>query len=288
MKNLTKKLCIFIFTIFIPFIFSTNVHAQSTDRPTITIQYYGEGNIQVREHKQFSFDRGQYYDLTEFAYPTALSIFENIETPIESISKGVFDEDNNKQIESLHGGPNDIEKLFKGVIYTNQIINVYYVVPSTNPSYTLPDNTEDTPNSSVMRTFLFRLYNKYTGEHFYTLDSSEKDHLISVGWNDENIGWYPPIEGNSVYRLYNPYSGEHFYTISKDEYSHLGKIGWKQEGVAFYSLNKEHQDAQPIYRLYNPYAKNVGSHHFTTSSSERDYLITQGWKDEGIAFYGCN
>lgn len=35
-----------------------------------------------------------------------------------------------------------------------------------------------------------RLYNPNAGEHFYTTDAAERDHLVSVGWNDEGIGWY--------------------------------------------------------------------------------------------------
>ena len=51
---------------------------------------------------------------------------------------------------------------------------------------------------------------------------------------------------------------------------------------------KEIREMQPVsnnggdvYRLYNPYS---GAHHFTTSTVERDTLIGNGWKDEGIAW----
>ena len=29
-----------------------------------------------------------------------------------------------------------------------------------------------------------------SGEHFYTSSEGERNHLISLGWNDEGIGWY--------------------------------------------------------------------------------------------------
>lgn len=37
---------------------------------------------------------------------------------------------------------------------------------------------------------VYRLYNPNGGEHHYTMETSERDHLVSVGWNCEGIGWY--------------------------------------------------------------------------------------------------
>ena len=34
---------------------------------------------------------------------------------------------------------------------------------------------------------MYRLYNPNSGEHFYTADASERDHLVDVGWNYEGI-----------------------------------------------------------------------------------------------------
>ena len=51
---------------------------------------------------------------------------------------------------------------------------------------------------------------------------------------------------------------------------------------------KEAREMQPVtneggnvYRLYNPYG---GTHHFTTSTAERDALVGAGWKSEGVAW----
>lgn len=38
----------------------------------------------------------------------------------------------------------------------------------------------------------------------------------------------------------------------------------------------------PVYRVYNP---NSGLHHYTTDSWERNHLLDQGWRSEGVAFY---
>lgn len=132
---------------------------------------------------------------------------------------------------------------------------------------------------------MYRLYNKYTGEHLYTSNVKEYTYLSSVGWNDEGTGWYAPKKSNTpVYRLYNRYSGDHHYTTSKAEYEALGKAGWNKEGVAWYS-----DDAKgvPLYRQFNPYAK-IGTHNYTESKAENDKLVKLGWKAEGIAWYGVS
>jgi hypothetical protein len=46
-----------------------------------------------------------------------------------------------------------------------------------------------------------------------------------------------------------------------------------------------HQDSNKnVYRLYN---SSTGAHLFTGSVGEKDALVSQGWNDEGTAFYGC-
>lgn len=81
---------------------------------------------------------------------------------------------------------------------------------------------------------MHRLYNPYSGEHFYTGDINEKNHLASIGWNYEGIGWYSDEDqGVPSYRQYNPYekTGTHNYTTDKEENDFLVSIGWKSEFV---------------------------------------------------------
>lgn len=79
------------------------------------------------------------------------------------------------------------------------------VSPSADEAYYEEDEVVD----------LYRLYNPYSGEHFYTDSAFERDVLSSIGWNDEGLAWKVPTKrGDSVYRLYNPYSGDHHYTLS--------------------------------------------------------------------------
>ncbi len=44
---------------------------------------------------------------------------------------------------------------------------------------------------------------------------------------------------------------------------------------------------EPIYRLYNPNAV-TGTHHYTSDKAEKDYLVSIGWRDEGISWYASS
>ena len=124
------------------------------------------------------------------------------------------------------------------------------------------------PSSVVMH----RLYNRYTGEHFYTSDVSERDRLVSVGWSYEGVGWVAPVSGDPVYRLYNGHvrGGDHHYTTSASERDSLVRAGWSYEGVGWRSGG-----SVPVYRQYNPYAR-TGTHNYTADGSENDRLVSVG------------
>ena len=132
---------------------------------------------------------------------------------------------------------------------------------------------------------MWRLYNRWTGEHFYTASAAERDGLIAVGWTDEGKGWTAPTSGDPVYRLYNPYvaGGDHHYTMIVEERDSLKAAGWRDEGVGWCSAPAS--TGVPLWRQYNPYAT-TGTHNYTTSSQENDHLVSVGWREEGIAWYG--
>lgn len=132
---------------------------------------------------------------------------------------------------------------------------------------------------------MLRLYNPYTGEHFYTAVPSERDHLVAVGWRFEGTGWIAPTSSSTpVFRLYNPYAGDHHYTMSAAERDGLVQAGWRSEGTGWYSADAGGVRIA-LYRQYNPYAK-VGTHNFTTSADEHCMLVNVGWRPEGAAWYG--
>lgn len=159
--------------------------------------------------------------------------------------------------------------------------NKNYKLPSvTTCDFTI---TGDTPSTSKP---VFRLYNPNTGEHFYTVDSSEASAIQTVGWKLESSNaWLAAPDsskGIPVYRLYNPNDGgDHHYTTKTAERDGLKKVGWIDEGISFYAPTV----GVPVYREYNPnvIARN---HNFTASITEHQTLVRYGWKNEGVAWYG--
>ena len=134
-----------------------------------------------------------------------------------------------------------------------------------------------TPTESV-----YRLYNPYSGEHFYTTSAYEYEQVQKAGWNDEGVAWSAPAKGGeSVYRLYNPYGGDHHYTTSINERDCLMNLGWNYEGIAFYGAT---EDDSPVARLYNPYSS-AGAHLFTMSEFEANAVEQAGWIREGTGWY---
>ena len=73
----------------------------------------------------------------------------------------------------------------------------------------------------------------------YTTSAHERDCLVSVGWNDEGVGWYSDdAQTVPLYRQFNPYAwcGTHNYTTSAHERDCLVSLGWRDEGVAWYGV----------------------------------------------------
>ena len=130
---------------------------------------------------------------------------------------------------------------------------------------------------------VFRLYNKNSGEHFYTINEGEASYISSIGWLYEGVGWMAPKKSKSpVYRVYNPNSGDHLYTLDLPEYRYLDSIGWNGEGIAFYS---DDEKTIPIYREYSPSAV-TGTHNYTVDPDEDKWLTEEiGWSGEGIKLY---
>ena len=143
--------------------------------------------------------------------------------------------------------------------------------------------------AAVSPVKMYRLYNENSGEHFFTANKDEYDQLGVIGWKQDGDAWTAPDKSNTpVYRLYNgkAKAGYHHYTTSAAERDHLVSIGWTDEGIGWYSDDNE---TSPLFRLYNPNAlgdQEPGGHHYTTSAGERDHLVSIGWNDEKIGWYG--
>ena len=132
---------------------------------------------------------------------------------------------------------------------------------------------------------VWRLYNRYDGDHMWTLDKAEYDSLVKAGWTGEGKAWQAPhkesMNEGFVYRLYNPWSGEHLFIMDYGEYDQLGKAGWRKEGTAFESA----EVGAPAWRLYNKWLT-AGTHLYTTDKAEYDRLVKLGWVGEGVRFCG--
>lgn len=175
------------------------------------------------------------------------------------------------------------EKSGVGLGYEDGALLEAMVLTTPNESFPSAIPADGAPGA------MYRLYNPFTGEHFYTGDVNERNVLVSqYRWENEGIGWMSPITrtGAPVYRLYNSATGEHFYTRDANERNVLiSQYRWDDEGIGFYS---DDNHIVPVYRLFNPKATSaVSSHHYTTDANERNVLISQyGWEDEGISWYG--
>ena len=159
--------------------------------------------------------------------------------------------------------------------------------------HTYDDNVDGTCNNCGVNretveirqvTHMLRMYNPYTGEHFYTGSEVEKDNLVAAGWQYEGVGFtFPGNTGAPVHRLYDPVTGEHLYTMDEEEKATLEATGWNYEGIAF---NSAYDTEAVQHRLHNPYAT-VGAYHFTFSEEEKSNLIAAGWEYQGIGWYSC-
>lgn len=146
-----------------------------------------------------------------------------------------------------------------------------------------PDEPEDpSPSEEEVKaslTNIYRLYNAYTGEHFYTANLSEAVNVATAGWRWEGPAFTGSTSfGDAVYRLYNVNGGLHHYTIFSDERDMLSSLGWRVEGIGWYANGDD-----SLYRLYN---HNDGNHHYTASSSEATFLVEKGWKLESSSAWG--
>ena len=135
------------------------------------------------------------------------------------------------------------------------------------------------PRAAHAAVPMYRLYNRWNGDHMFTTSVKEYADLSEYGWREEQVKWYAPSSGTDVYRLYNRWSGEHLFTTDRAEYDQRSRDGWTKEGVGLHSGG-----GVAVYRLYNPHLT-AGTHLFTTSRAEYDSLVRKGWQGEGVKLY---
>ena len=185
--------------------------------------------------------------------------------------------------DKTHARGHDMRKTMKIAILMTLLMALVVSLAGGSPAIADDEPYEDIPMRPGIPEphDVFRLYNPNTGEHFYTVDTAERDNVLAAGWNDEGVGWKDTAIGIPVFRLYNEFGGEHHYTTSLTEQVALIATGWKDEGHGFTSAET---NDKPVYRQYNPNAF-ANNHNYTANAFERDTLLRLGWKDEGIAWY---
>ena len=172
--------------------------------------------------------------------------------------------------------------------------NVYEVNPTTgalsNSKTTVTPAPSRADGEAIEPQFasMYRLYNPYTHEHLFTTDAAEKDNLVSLGWNFENVTGkvYMHGEKGGVYRLYNPTTGEHHYTTKEDEVAACVKAGWRNEGVKFFSVLDADKQTVGMVSMYNPYEKKF-YHHYTSDPNEIAKMVKDGWRKEDVKWYAA-
>ena len=131
---------------------------------------------------------------------------------------------------------------------------------------------------SNCRVGVNRSVNPATGEHFYTTSATE---AVCCGYQLESANFYYLYSAQTgtlvpFYRCALNI-GKHFYTTS----SNCEGAPGVNEGTLGYIATSAVCGAVALYRT----AHANGDHFFTTSSSERDYAVSTGYVDEGIAGY---
>ncbi|KAJ7156962.1 hypothetical protein C8R43DRAFT_1065279 [Mycena crocata] len=136
------------------------------------------------------------------------------------------------------------------------------------------------PKASGASAF-YRMYNRKTGDHFYTASSSEKKSFGKKGYKLQEVSGlvFKSQQKNTVpfYRLVG--GSDHFYTMSKSERHSAVAGGFKKDGTAGYIFATQICGSTPLYRYYN------GSDHFyTTSQTEGENAVTNsGYMPENVA-----
>ncbi|HTK05802.1 MAG TPA: hypothetical protein VL485_01415 [Ktedonobacteraceae bacterium] len=147
----------------------------------------------------------------------------------------------------------------------------------------------DLPLVSNLGLF-YHLSHPRFGDHFYTTDRSEADNAIRrFRYEDEGPACYVLLSSFygtvPLYHLHNLNTRDHFYTVDTREANRaVFRLGYQREGIACYVLsdNRIVAFSTPFYRLYD----RLGGHHFyTTSTSERDSAVSNGYTDEGVGCY---
>jgi len=151
--------------------------------------------------------------------------------------------------------------------------------------------SSDTP----VLTNLYRLYNRFTGNHILTTSQSEYIALARHKWTQEGItcGVYSDtvalygVAAKPLYRLYNRISHKSLWTSDAHEYNVLTTSAiWKFKSIDGYVMPTQIPGTVAMYRVYD---RANGQHLITSDRNEYQRLCARhGWVSEGIVGYTCD
>jgi hypothetical protein len=130
-----------------------------------------------------------------------------------------------------------------------------------------------------------------TGGTLLTVNTAEYNALKAAGWDDNGISFYADPAGTNtgypVYRLYSSATGAHVWTGNSDERKTFKSQGFADEGVAFNRISPIRQESPaPVgqYVVYRFGNMPENRHFWTTDIYERDRMIREGYRYEGVAW----
>jgi len=154
-------------------------------------------------------------------------------------------------------------------------------VNASNASAASPAQGSDTTGNGA-KVPLYRSSNSNGSLHLYTTNAGEQN---SNGFHAEgNAGYILSSQTSGavpLYRLSNA-SGDTVLTLDPNEKTNMQAHGYSDGGIVGYVESSAVSGTQPLYRMVNG---NGSAHFFTTSASEHQQFLSQGWKDEGTAGY---
>lgn len=153
-----------------------------------------------------------------------------------------------------------------------------YIYTPYQPNQSALNNlygTGDLCSSYGNRNF-WRMFNDWFGST-KAMAGVQPSHASHYAKQPCTIGSYG---SNLVGRLYQPDHQDYIYTTSRGEACAAIKLGYIWDGIVMQNLTPS-GSTKPVYRLAN------GNHHFyIVDTDERQTLLQNGFRDEGIAFYG--
>lgn len=129
---------------------------------------------------------------------------------------------------------------------------------------------------------LYRSSNAAGNLHEYTTNVAEQN---ANGFHGEGTTGYilsSQAPGSvPLYRMTGG-NGDTLLTIDGNERGSMQAHGYRDAGIAGYVSSSQAAGTQPLYRLSNAQGD---AHFYTTSASERQQFLSQGFKDEGTVGY---